>query len=219
MVIRGAIRRSRSIRCDDRPTDAGTTLLELLVGMTIMGIFMTMFTVAISSMFDSTNRAESLTSTSAQLNAAFNRMDNVVRYATAISQPGQLTTGVWYVELQANNRQTGAGECTQFRITTPTDPRPSQLQQRTWTVLSGGSATVPSGFATVASNITVGASQPFARVLGTEAVPYEQLQFQLQSSSANGQAGAVSQSNITFTALNTTPSTSDTGICTEVPRP
>jgi hypothetical protein len=187
--------------------------------MTIMGIFMSMFTVAITMMFNSTNKADSLTSTSAQLNLAFNRMDSLVRYATAISQPGQSAAGAWYVELQGNNRQTGAGECTQLRVTTPTDSMPNQLQQRTWTVLTGGSATVPSMFLPVASNITVGTSQPFTRVLVTAAVPYEQFQSQLQSSSGNSQTGTVSMSNITFTALNTTPSTSATGICTEAPRP
>lgn len=202
--------------------DAGTTMMELVVGMTVMGVFMVMFTGAITLMFNSATKTESLNNTSAQLNAAFIRLDTVVRYATAVSQPGQ-SSGDWYVELQSIDPQTGDTQCTQLRLTSPSDlVAPQQLQQRTWTVEGDGEVANQSAFMPIASNITTGVAasednQPFKLDLEPK-LRYQRLQFRLKSAMPDSQGRTESNSDFTFTALNSTRSNSPTGICEEVTR-
>ncbi len=217
-------RLSSRLRQKDDARESGTTLIELMVGMTVMGVFMVMFTAAITSMFSSTTTAESLAQTSGQLSTAFNRLDSTVRYATALSQPGE-SGGSWYVELQSVDRETAAVRCTQLRVTGPSDANgaaPRQLQQRTWTVTSPGAKTGLTTFTPVASDIingsvAPGAQQPFTRVAATAAVPYQQLRVVLRSS-LNSLGDRVSVSDTTFTALNSAPTTPLSGICTEAGR-
>lgn len=200
--------------------DAGTSLLELVVGMTLMGVFLTMFSGAITLMYTSANKSQALTDTSAELNQAFNRLDSSVRYASAISQPGLgLGPGAandWYVEFQTTN--TAAVVCTQLRISQ--DAR--ELQQRTWTVVNN-SASNESGWVSIASYVInggapAGANQPFTRMIPSTTTPYEALQFQLQVKKGGSQTASTSATNLTFVALNSTASTPLTGICAEKAR-
>jgi hypothetical protein len=67
--------------------DDGTTLMELMVGMSVMTIFMAIFTGAVVTMFSSTNKTQALVNSSTQLNLAFEKLDLQVRYAVLIDQP------------------------------------------------------------------------------------------------------------------------------------
>lgn len=214
-MIAAVRRRLRGDHTGDARRDSGTTLIELVVGMSVMAVFMTMFSASITLMYRSVSKVESLNVTSAQLSTAFNRMDNTVRYASAVSAPGK-SGADWYVELQTVN--TGTKICTQLRISN------QQLQQRTWTVLDNGSASGTSEWVPLASGITNGAVavgdalQPFTRLPATGNITFQQLRLRLNASSGSNESASTSLTDVTFTALNSTLSTPSTGICAEVAR-
>lgn len=222
---RGTFRRLK------RERDLGTTMMELVVGMTLMGVFMTMFAAAITMMYNTANKTESLNETSAQLNVVFNRLDTLVRYASAISEwPTRAADGNWYVELQTTN--TGSTVCTQLRLNTG---EAHQLEQRTWNEPIASSADGPTDWVPIASNIfedvdsKTGEHQnsPFRRKLANQQYPsdeppnppdqpigFQQLHFRMLSKSGANRTATTSVSDITFTALNSTPATPEDGICT-----
>lgn len=183
-------------------SDDGTTLIELTVGMVLMGIFMSMFTSAVVMMNSAENKSESVNNSSMQLNQAFLALDKTVRYATAITTPGTgSTTGDWYVEMRTTN--TGNASCTQLWVDTNTHI----LKKRTW--LETGA--VPNGitpvFTSVASTITNtnnASPAPFALQAPSDTVPFQQLTINLLSVSKSGSTQTPSQSSFTFQAVNST---------------
>ena len=63
--------------------------MELIVGMALMAIFMSMFTAAIVLMTQTGNKVEAVSISAARrTNQAFLTMDKTVRYASAITTPG-----------------------------------------------------------------------------------------------------------------------------------
>ena len=215
--MRTLIARCRNrLPADDR--ERGTTLMEMIVGMGLMGVFLAVFTASMLSVYQASNHTESVTVGSGQLNAAFLRLDKMIRYASAISTPSITANGAgnYYVEIQSTN--SGSTVCTQLRLNTGTQV----LSQRSWQVPSAGTATNISSFGALASGIQAN-GQPFVLV-PNGSVDFEQLTFNLQSSLGNN---ASSNSNVTFTALNsnassekarTDPATPDS-VCQEVGRP
>ena len=111
--------------------DSGTTLIELIVGMMVMGVFMTIFTTAVVSMAKTTTKVEAVTTSASQVNNAFLTLDRIVRYASAVSTPGTGASGDWYVELESVDYGSSSAQtqCTQLRLATASQ----QLQLRTWT--------------------------------------------------------------------------------------
>jgi type II secretory pathway component PulJ len=210
----GSLLRFRSV---DRHNDAGTTMAEVVVGMTIMAVFMTMFTTSVLVMYRSINRVTSASETASQLNVAFVRMDKQVRYATAISTPGTTSTG-WYVELQTTT--TGATVCTQFRVNSASQ----QLQRRQWTVVNGTATTLTSwlpsaSFVTNGAVISGSTNQPFVLRAPDTTVNYQQLTVRLVVTSGTNGTATTTISTVTYTALNSTVNTIPSGICAEVARP
>lgn len=182
-------------------SDSGVTLMELLVGMTIMTIFMSMFTASVVMMYRSTSKTQAIADTASQLSIAFNRLDKSVRYASAITQPGLGYDGKsWYVEWLTT--YTGAGQCTQLRLNVAN----GQLQQRTWTVPVNGAGSLsdPTDWLPLASSLESGSGSspsPFTR-LTDSAVPNQQLRLYLIAQTM-GQGGTTqSVSDVTFTAFN-----------------
>ncbi len=204
--------------------DDGTSLVELMVGMTLMIVFMAMFTGAVVMMNQALNKTQAVNLVSSQLNVAFSNLDTTIRYASYISKPGQGTSGDWYVELQVTN--TGTEVCSQLRV----DIASQQLQSRTWTVSASPSnltAWVP-----ISSGISNGtavsgaATQPFSlvpappdpgAVLGNTL--FQQLTINLISPAGSGTSLTTSTSSFTFTALNSTIPTPTTPICQQQGRP
>lgn len=207
MMRRSAfIRRLRKMR-----SDAGVTLMELMVGLTIMTIFMGMFTGAAVMMYNSTSKAEAIGETASQLSIAFSRLDKSVRYASAISQPGTGMDGNTYVEWQST--YSGATNCTQLRLDTGAD----QLQQRTWTVAGPGTYTALTNWTPLASGLATGATDVFSRSVSTETMPHQQLRIYLVAQSMGRTGPTTPISDVTFTAFNSSDS-SPIDICTEVTR-
>lgn len=179
--------------------------MELIVGMSLMGIFMAMFTGAVVLMTSTANKVQAVTTSSGQVNQAFLKLDELVRYASMISTPGKATggTGDWYVELSLPGLG-GVANCTQLRD----DVASQQLQQRTWTVTTSGttsSASPASAWQPLASAITntlTDTPAPFVPIQ-TKGSLFQQLQINLTSSSTRP-ASATSKTSLVFTAMNST---------------
>ena len=200
--------------------DEGTTLIELMVGMTLMVIFMGMFTGAVIMMNNSMNKAQAVNMTATQLNVAFANLDNTVRYASAITSPKQATatSGDWYVELRVTN--TGSEVCTQLRV----DIAAQQLQRRTWTVVNAV-AGVPTAWLPIASGISNGgavsgaATQPFSLVPPAGTTVLQQLTVNLISPAGSGVSQTNSMSSFTFSAVNSTAPPPSGQICQQQGQP
>ena len=183
--------------------DQGTTLMELVVGMTVMTIFMSMFLTAVLMMTKTSNKVEATSISASQTNQAFLRLDKTVRYAGAISTPGRSAAGDWYVELDLPATDVGGSDtCLQLRIDA------KKLQQRTWTVTNGTAGTA-SGWTPIANFVTNGAAAPgsadapfTAPAASTSAsTTFQRLQVVLRST-ATGSATSTNRAQMTFTALN-----------------
>ena len=200
--------------------DAGTTLMEMLVGMAIMVIFGGIFTTSIVLMTSSSTKAEALATTSSQLSTAFQRMDKSIRYASAVSTPGVSagtgTTGDWYVEFRTTN--TGTEVCTQLRV----DQTSKQLQMRSWKPVSSVATSLTS-WVPWTNNITNGgvastsADVPFILLPSKSSVSFQQLRVTLVA--VSGSPPTTSRSSLTLPALNTSATTTSTNVCGEAGRP
>lgn len=192
-------------------------MIELVVGMTLMAVFMTLFTAAIATMYRSANKAESLNRTSSQLNLVFDKLDATVRYASSISTPGQGAGGAWYVELRTTN--TGSPVCTQLTV----DPASQQVQRRSWPSPRAAGSPVPA-WVPMAGNITNGAAaagglaQPFILVDPSGTLPFQQLRVHLESTSGTADSATSSVADVQFTAVNSSSDSLSSGICTDVAR-
>jgi hypothetical protein len=190
-------------------SDAGVTLMELMVGLTIMTIFMGMFTGAAIMMYNATSKAETIGETASQLSIAFSRLDTSVRYASAIGEPGQAGSD-WFVTWQST--YSGSAECTQLEF----DVTAQQLRQRTWTAEEGGGYEDLTGWIPLASGVTAGSTPVFTRNPPTADQPHQQLRIYLTAEAMSRSGPTTSVSDVTFTAFNSSAS-SPTDVCTEVP--
>jgi hypothetical protein len=205
--------------------DRGATLMELLVGMSIMMIFLGIFTGAILILYQATNKANALTTSAAQTDDAFAHLDRTVRYAHSINTPGQNAAGTtWYVEFLSTG--TGSQVCTQLRVTTAASGAgiaAQQLQARTWTEPLATGATAPT-WTPWASGITNGTATagsttpvPFTLIpAGSSNVQFQQLTVQLVATS--GSPPAAAGVHATFTALDSAGVTASS-VCMDWGRP
>lgn len=194
-------------------------LMELVVAMVLMSICGCMFTAAVVTLSRSSNQTQAINDATAQTNRAFQTLDRTVRYAAAISTPGQATTGPknWYVELRDT---TGGSEvCTQLRV----DVTTQQLQSRTWNVATPSAVTA---WTPLASGITNGGgasgsdTQPFSLATQGATATRQQLGITLVGTSGPTGQKASSRSSFMLTALNSTSSTPPTDpVCAQVGRP
>jgi prepilin-type N-terminal cleavage/methylation domain-containing protein len=192
-----------------RPSgDAGFTLIETTVGMVVMSIFLAMFTGSVVMMFRSSNHSQGVAHTSQEISNAFTRLDQQLRYASYVGEPGQDAndSGNWYVEFQ--NTNTDPATCYQLRV----DQSSQTLQQRSWS----GSGT-PSAWEQLATGVLngggSGSDAPFAVTAASGTVTSAELTVHLVTGEDSGPDAAQSESSMTFTALNSTVTTPIRGIC------
>lgn len=218
---RAGSRRSRSVAALQRRlrADDGTSLIEITVGLTLMAVFMAMFTGAIVMMNRSMNLTQAVNTTASQLNTAFTNLDNTIRYANYVTTPGvSVGSGNWYVELRSS--RSGQEVCTQLRV----DKASQQLQSRTWNV-TDAVATTPSTWQPIASGISNGnaaagaTTQPFYIVPAAANAASQQLAVNLTAPAGSGSAQVTSQLALTFTAMNSTASAPVARICLQPGRP
>ncbi len=198
--------------------DRGTSLIELMVGMTLMVVFLAMFTGAVVMMNNAMNKSQAVNLTATQLNGAFTSLDSTVRYAAFISTPAVGTSGDWYVEMRTTT--TGAEVCSQLRV----DIQAQQLQSRTW-VVANGAAGSPTAWEPISSGISNGAAAPGASTQPFYLVPVaanavlQQLTVNLSAPAGFGTAQTVSRASFTFSAANSVVPAPSGPICQQQGRP
>jgi type II secretory pathway pseudopilin PulG len=185
-----ASKRLRAESEDAGADDGGFTMMETVVSMTLMAIFLAMFTTAIVSLYGTSNKADAISQTSVQLNTAFERVDRQIRYAAAISAPNNLVTpgNAWYTEFV--NTTTGQDVCTQLRLVG------GVLSERTWTGLPSSTP----GFTVLASNLTQPTSTPFTFYAASGTQTQQRLRLTVAAPVATAKTN--SGLNVTFSAMN-----------------
>ncbi|MCU7729269.1 prepilin-type N-terminal cleavage/methylation domain-containing protein [Actinoplanes sp. KI2] len=176
--------------------DAGVSLVELLVAMSLMAMVGAMFTTGIVQIRRSINKADSTYESQNQINSAFLRLDREVRYATGVSTPAQVS-GDSYVEYSVTVN--GVDTCVELRLKTAT----RELQRRQW--VHGATPLQPTGWTTLASGVT--ATTPFATTIADKAtltgLRFQTLTLNVTSTTGAGAQGSARETNVSFTALNT----------------
>lgn len=193
--------RIRTAAARRRPRgDAGTTLLEVLVAMSLMGVFLAMFTGAVVQIYDNVNRTQAISEAQSQVNLAMTRLDREIRYAAEISKPA--TAGDPTVEYLTTH--TGVARCSQVRL----DVGRQLLQRRAWQ-----QGATPPRWDTVPPLVGHVAAAEFT--LPTEdGVQLNRLTVRLTAASGSGRTAAEKETVVTFTALNST-SADESEVCTE----
>jgi len=184
--------------------DRGVTLIEVVVSMSIMTLFMAMFTVGMVQLYRSANKSEAVGLAQSQINIAFLRLDKELRYAAGISVPGQVGADP-YVEYLVTS--TGAAVCSQLRLQIAS----AQLQRRTW--IRGSVPLNPGPWTVLASNISSPA--PFTLHPSDATFSHQRLQLSFTATTGPATAATTRTTDVTFTALNTSMSTTSTSVCTE----
>ena len=196
--------------------DEGTSLIELMVGMTLIAVFLAIFTGAILMMTTAMNKSQAVNLASTQLNVAVQNVDEIVRYAAGISRPGVGRSGDWYVELRSMTR--GDEVCTQLRVHVASQ----QLQRRTW---PANDRAAVSTWLPIASGITNGnapkgpTNQPFWLVPPPATATFQQLTINLAALAGTGPSATTSTSSVTVSALNSRLPAPTTPICQQLGRP
>jgi prepilin-type N-terminal cleavage/methylation domain-containing protein len=180
--------------------DRGVTLVEVMIAMTLMSIFMVLFTTGLLQVFRASDHDQAAAAAQEQIHIAFQRLDSGIRYAAGISAEGQVGAD-WYVEFLAT--YTGTPVCTELRFT-----QGGQLQSRTW-----DQGATPPSFTVLASGAT--ASHPFTRypVVVGSGIDYQRLSVDLSVS--GGRDAGSRDISVMFTAYNTSPTTASDTSCVE----
>jgi hypothetical protein len=78
--------------------DAGYSLADLLVGLSVMSVLMVVTLGAIAEMYLNVTRTENTSFAREQVGTSFRRLDKELRYATWISSPPPPKDGAYYME-------------------------------------------------------------------------------------------------------------------------
>jgi Tfp pilus assembly protein PilV len=184
--------------------DAGVTMIDVIVAMTLMSVFMGIFTGVVMQMFRSANDNQVIASAQTQLTTVFLRLDKEIRYAAGISTPG-LVGDDSYVEYRTVN--TGTPMCTELRLNIAS----GQLQRRTWS--QDVTPPAPTGWIPLASEVS--SSQPFTFWAPDSDLNFQRLQLTLDASGGPDTTAVSRSIDVTFTALNTTLGTDSATDCLE----
>jgi type II secretory pathway pseudopilin PulG len=187
--------------------DTGITLMEVLMSMALMSVVMTMFTTAITQLFRAANKAESTIVAQQQLNNAFARLDREIRYAAGISVPKAVADPAAEDQVvEYLTTTSGTPTCTQLRLAAST----ALLQSRTW----DEAGDPPAQWTTLVSQVTSG-TVAFVRTEASATFNYQQLTVGITASHGSGADRATKHAKVTFTALNTSLTTSSDTVCGE----
>jgi prepilin-type N-terminal cleavage/methylation domain-containing protein len=203
--------------------EAGFTLVELLVAMSVFAVFLTMIVSSVIAISAASARAQLVARSSNGVLVVFQNLDRQIRYADSINFPGPgVTAGSRYVEFRvpASSASSGVATCMQWRYW----PATKSIQSRQWPESGTPSAT----WATKVSNVidTGAAGYPFKLTPATTAASgpsTQQLVLSISSGTASLTSGASISSN--FVARNSSTNSrsnsnlvvagvSDTPVCT-----
>jgi prepilin-type N-terminal cleavage/methylation domain-containing protein len=191
------------VRDDEESSDAGYSLIELIVAMTIFTIFIAVFLAAVVGLARGTTQARASSESAGGVMLVFQNIDRQVRYADAINFPGASSaTGYRYIEFRtpASSMPTNETTCTQWRFL----PDQKRIESRRWKDTPGSVATPwATKLATVISKPD--ATYPFA-LIPAAGPSKQQLQLSIDAGLASG-SGKTSIST-SFVARNS----SDTSV-------
>lgn len=180
--------------------DDGFSLLELMVGASVMSVVTAIAASGFVTMYHTYDRTDAAAQAQTALLAAFNKLDHEVRYAMRISNEGS-TAALWSVTYVVPD---GADNKTCVQLTLP--KAGGTLLRRQWTrpdVLAAPAAT----FTTVATDLLpkTTTATPFAIIAGgTDATkPFDTMNLNVTSTVGVGTHAATKTYDLTFTALNT----------------
>jgi len=129
------------MRSDDSSGQSGFSLIELVVAMTIFTIFIGLFLTAVVGLTRGTTQAKLTAESSSGVLLVFQNIDRQVRYADAITIPGNGSSGTRfrYVEFRtpAASTREGVTKCTQWRF----DSVEGTIASRQWPASTFSSAT------------------------------------------------------------------------------
>ena len=191
--------------------DEGFTLIELLVTTAIMSVVTLIMVSATVEIYAGTKQIDNTAEARDQLDNTFRRLDRELRYASWVSQPGQVN-GSWYVEYRIP-----AG-CRQLRLTgqilglAAWDPAADP--PGTATPIANGVTLINGGPPFILYRIN---AQPYATASpGTGMGANYQLDFQQIRLLFNVKIGTVTLPfDSIFTAQNTSRDTPTTDVCSE----
>ncbi|GIE77868.1 hypothetical protein Aph02nite_38180 [Actinoplanes philippinensis] len=190
-----------------RRDDDGYTLAELIVATTLMGVVTAVTTLAVVQIYRSYNSTDSEIEAQTQVTTAFRVLDQEIRYARSVSDPG-VVEGDSYVEYLVNLDDVDT--CVQLRLHTPT----GELQRRKWPKKAG--VVSPTAWTTLASLAT--SEKPFTVIPvdanALDGFRYQRLRVFFTSDAGLGEAASRRVTDITFTALNATAD-DNADTCTE----
>jgi prepilin-type N-terminal cleavage/methylation domain-containing protein len=199
-------------------TDHGFSLMETVVTMAVMSIVTAVFTVGIQQLYAAQNRTEAVSSATGQINTAFVRLDRDVRYSSGISQEGAGSSG-FYVEYVITN--TGTTICNQLRFTLSGSTYLLQSRRKVGTTATTGWSTLASGLSQALKPGTTNTLDPFFDRVDASSSGQAYQQLEVRASAAAGGTGRThaNEADFTFTALNTSPSTTSDSVCSSLGRP
>ena len=173
---------------EERP-DAGFTLLDTMMSMTVMTIVMAVFTTSVLSMHRASNNVEARSAAQTQINIAVQRLDHEIRYATGISAPYSYNGSQSVDFLTVDD---GVRQCVQLRVAG------GNLFRRSWTYRSAPMDLT--GWSQLATGLT--SPTVFAYAGPTTAIGHQQLVVTLVAGAATGPVIGRDANTVTFTALN-----------------
>jgi Tfp pilus assembly protein PilV len=173
--------------------DAGLTLIDVLVSMTIMTVITALFTAGIVQMYRMVNGTDDRAVAQSQVSVALLRIDKDVRYASGLSVPYTLSANQ-YVDFLVP--KAGSSTCVQLRVVAST----KVLQRRTWTWKANPLGATP--WVTIASNVT--SPTPFTYTGPDTEISYQRLTVDLSVTTGPTGKTVTKNSKVTYTALNTT---------------
>lgn len=205
------MRRLRAVRAQDR--ERGVTLAELLVSMTILTIFLAVFSSIAVELLDSVRSQQSRSDNLDSTRTLVQELDRQVRYANAVNPPVTVA-GSRYVTWRSGSVNgfglpSGVQSCVQWRVSST-----GLVQNRSWD--PAATPVFASAWETVGNGVgPVGAAEIFSISATTPGQNRQQLALSFQTT--HGSQPVATRTAVTFTALNTrTSSAPATAVCQEV---
>ena len=189
--------------------DSGFTLTEVMVGSAIMATTMAIATGGIVVMYQTTDRTEAAASAQTNLMGTFSRLDREVRYAYRVSDPYALNDGATFAIDYVIPDQDNVRQCVQLSM----PATGGTLTRRQWSQTSTGSGPATTAGA-IAENLVPATANtnPFTKQTAS-GTNYDQLRINVNSTVGLGDHGDTRNYDLTFTALNTSPT--DNLTCTK----
>jgi len=191
-------------------SEAGFTLVELLVVMPFLLIVTALVMWTLVTAYGAQSQVQNTSNASSQVTLAFMALDGEIRYAANINQPGADSNNNYYVEFESAWTQNTQGQptCTQLEYANSA----GELLQRSWLA----NASAPTGWQVLASGLQTSISNDPFSLSAPQSSPW-QLSVTLSAVSGTGSTKGRANSAFTITALDTTGSSSDTDVCGGTP--